>query len=128
MANEGSRYTSFGEQGLPPGVSEELIVKLLATAEEDSAFRDAFLADPKAAYHARFGEEFLPGEKIEVHSYEGGAYAIVLPRHERAFLIPTSDGELSDEMLELASGGGVYTIVSGPTINSVQGRLGFPPS
>ena len=112
----------MADNTLPPGVSAELVTKIQATAEADPGFREAFLTDPKAAYQERFGEELLPGETIEVRSFENGGRAIALPRHNYAWLIPNADGELSDELLEMAGGVG-----TSPNAGMPGGKTGNSP-
>jgi hypothetical protein len=90
---------------LPPGITMQLGAKVLAAAQADDGFREAFLEDPKAAYKGRFGEELLPGEPIEIRHLKDGATALYLTNYKKGILIPAKGEELSDDMLEMVAGG-----------------------
>ncbi len=90
--------------GLPPGLTLEVGTKVLAAAAASRTFFDAFLKDPKAAYKAQFGDEFLPGQNVEVRPLEDGSTALYLPDRKQGVVIP-KDFELSDDMLAMVVGG-----------------------
>ena len=88
---------------LPAGLTPDLVMKLLG-AITDPNFREAFIANPKAAYQARFGQELLPGDPVEIKKLKNGGHAVYLPTQKVGWPIPTHD-ELEDELLQLAAGG-----------------------
>jgi hypothetical protein len=88
---------------LPAGLTPDLVMKLLG-AITDPSFREAFIGNPKAAYLARFGQELLPGEPVEIKKLKNGGHAVYLPTQKVGWPIPVHD-ELEDELLQLAAGG-----------------------
>jgi len=105
MADEKKSASSVARPALqlPAGLTPDLVMKLLG-AITDPSFREAFIGNPKAAYQARFGQELLPGEPVEVKKLKNGGHAVYLPTQKVGWPIPTHD-ELEDELLQLAAGG-----------------------
>jgi hypothetical protein len=105
MADEKQSASSVAKPDLqlPAGLTPDLVMKLLG-AITDPSFREAFIGNPKAAYQARFGQELLPGEPVEIKKLKNGGHAVYLPTQKVGWPIPTHD-ELEDELLQLAAGG-----------------------
>lgn len=70
---------------------------LAARARSDGEFRALLRDDPHAALKALFGVDPIPGMTIKVVQEQPGEVTFVLP--------PLDEGELPDELLDLASGG-----------------------
>jgi hypothetical protein len=87
-------------------ISDELVIEVSDALKATPGFRDAFLSDPKGAYHRRFGKELLPGEEITTEARADGSKYLCLPRIGARFVVVSAvDTELSDQELEFAVGG-----------------------
>ncbi|MDG5493371.1 MULTISPECIES: NHLP leader peptide family RiPP precursor [Azospirillaceae] len=71
---------------------------LIERAEADPAFRALLLSNPHEAVKSLLGVDPIPGYKITVVEEQPGEVTIVLPA-------ALDENELSDELLDLASGG-----------------------
>ncbi len=71
---------------------------LLERAASDPAFRALLKSNPHAAIREQFGSDPVPSLKITVLEEEAGEAVLVLPRK-------VAEDELSDDLLDLASGG-----------------------
>ncbi len=71
---------------------------LLERAATDAQFRALLKANPHAAIREAFGSDPVPSLKITVIEEGAGEAVLVLPR-------AVADDELSDDILDLASGG-----------------------
>lgn len=85
------------------------------------------MEDPKGAYRARFGEELMPGEEIEPMVNPDGSVALVVPRLQKGVILTGPSGaELSEEELELVSGGSMCCVGGDGT--GCCGNPKLPPS
>lgn len=75
---------------------------LLARAEQDPAFRSVLVTDPRAALKQLLGVDPIPGYRIRVIEEQPGEAILVLPRD-------IATDELPDELLDLASGGFIFS-------------------
>lgn len=71
---------------------------LIERAGTDAEFRSLLKSNPHAAIRAHFGTDPVPSLKITVIEEAEGEAVLVLPRR-------LGDDELSDDLLDLASGG-----------------------
>lgn len=86
--------------------------KIVAKAVEDSAFRAALIADPRAAVASLPGIEIPATTTLSVLEDTPTHIHIVLPAADRP-----SDGALEDEALEMVAGGSTPSGVDNPNSN-----------
>ncbi len=75
---------------------------LVARAEKDPAFRSVLLSDPRAALKQLLGVDPIPNYRLRVIEEQPGEVTLVLPRD-------IASDELPDELLDLASGGMIFS-------------------
>jgi hypothetical protein len=75
--------------------------RLIEKSSKDQAFRQALLADPKATLGRELGIDLPAGITVTVVEETPSTYHLVLPAAQAHVT-----GELSDEELEAAAGGG----------------------
>jgi hypothetical protein len=68
-------------------------------AASDPAFREELIADPRSAVESELGVAIPAGISLHVHEESGTEMHLVLP---------AAGDRLSDEELEMVSGGGTY--------------------
>lgn len=89
----------------------DVLAKIYTACWKDPTFKSRFLADPKAVL-MEHGVEVPDRIDLKVVENAGDCVHITLPKP------PADHGDLSDEELEAAAGGGAYT---GPA----QGETGW---
>jgi len=97
--------------------------KVRQLAETDPVFANEFVSNPLSTLRARFGEAAMPNEGEHVRPARDGGFALVFPKTNAmwTFSPPPSlaeNGELSDELLEYASGGTPGSGIQGPSGNA----------
>jgi hypothetical protein len=85
---------------------------LIAKAEADPAFRKALIKDAKKAIEAEFGMKFPPGMELKVLEETPLTNYLVLP--------PALNAELSDNELDAASGGWMFSYLAAAKQTSQQ--------
>ncbi len=75
---------------------------LVARAEADQAFRALLVSDPRAALRQLLGVDPIPNYRLRVIEEQPGEVTLVLPHDIAA-------DELPDELLDLASGGFIFS-------------------
>jgi hypothetical protein len=83
-------------------VRENVQAAVVQKAETDAEFRSLLVSDPQAAVSKILGCNPLPHLKMSVIEEKPGEVIIVLPA-------PIEVDELPDEMLDLASGGTMFS-------------------
>jgi Fic family protein len=78
--------------------ANEMKAQILSRADEDGAFRERLIADPKATISAEFGTTIPEGFDVAVHEDSATTAHLVLP----------PSPELTEAELELVSGGNLW--------------------
>jgi hypothetical protein len=88
---------------------DHAVASIIERAEADPEFRALLLANPHEGVKRTLGIDPIPGFKINVIEEKPGEVTIVLPA-------ALEESELSDELLDLASGGTSFSafILYGP--------------
>jgi hypothetical protein len=73
--------------------------RILARAQDDAAFRELLLKDPRRAFKDEFGVAFPPTVKVQVIEEPSDTLILAVPAR------PAAAGSLSDAQLEQVSGG-----------------------
>jgi hypothetical protein len=99
--------------------------QIVARAQQDPAYRQALLADPRAALEQAFGHELPPNLRVQVIEQAPDTIYLLLPPAAQA------SGELSEAELDAVAGGlggqpTIFTVAGGgqsPTIFTVAGGV-----
>jgi hypothetical protein len=98
--------------------------QIVARAQQDPAYRQALLADPRAALEQAFGHELPPDLRVQAIEQEPNTIYLLLPPAAQA------SEELSEAELDSVAGGlggqnpTIFTVAGGsPTIFTVAGGI-----
>lgn len=95
--------------------------KIVALAWKDDAFRERFLANPKAEFESRLGVKLPPGLQMAAYQEDGSNLHFVIPAKPSVNI-----SELSDADLEKVAGGVdvIASAVATAVISLIAGGAG----